>query len=171
MTDPNEVAKLVERLRNNRIEYLTTVGDHQHEPCELCLEAADALSRIAAERDEARLLVTEANNSLYGSQGYFHSLNGGPFDKYHLASGIEKAKAYGREQWRKAEAAERERDELKAEVKRLREALGLQNEWVRAALECKDWVWDGDQREAAEWSLSQARAALRTEEVTQTDLT
>jgi hypothetical protein len=50
--------------------------------------------------------VTEANNSLYGSQGYFHSLNGGPFDKYHLANGIEKLKSYGNQQWRRAEAAE-----------------------------------------------------------------
>jgi len=55
-----------------------------------------ALSRAEAEREEARLLVTEANNSLYGSQGYFHSLNGGPFDKCHLANGIENLKSLGR---------------------------------------------------------------------------
>lgn len=65
----------------------------------LMAEAADALDTIQsrleeaeAERDEARALVIEANNSLYGSQGYFHSLNGGPFDKYHLATGIENLK-------------------------------------------------------------------------------
>lgn len=40
------------------------------------------------------------------------------------------------------------------------EALKNQNEWVRAALECKDWAWDGDQREAAEWSLADARKVL-----------
>jgi hypothetical protein len=51
---------------------------------------------IERERDEARQLVIEANNSLYGSQGYFHSLNGGPFDKYHLSRGIEKLKADNR---------------------------------------------------------------------------
>jgi hypothetical protein len=43
--------------------------------------------------EQARQLVTEANNSLYGSQGYFHSLNGGPFDKHHLSRGIEDLKA------------------------------------------------------------------------------
>jgi hypothetical protein len=48
---------------------------------------------LKRERDEARQLVIEANNSLYGSQGYFHSLNGGEFDKYHLARGIEDLKA------------------------------------------------------------------------------
>lgn len=42
--------------------------------------------------DEARALVIEANNSLYGSQGYFHSLKGGQFDKYHLSRGIEELK-------------------------------------------------------------------------------
>lgn len=60
---------------------------------------AAAIERLVAERDEARLLVTEANNSLYGSQGYFHSLNGGPFDKYHLSSAIEAMKARGNRQW------------------------------------------------------------------------
>lgn len=64
------------------------------------------LITLRTERDEARELVTEANNSLYGSQGYFHSLNGGPFDKYHLANGIEKLKETSRAEWRRAEAAE-----------------------------------------------------------------
>jgi hypothetical protein len=71
-------------------------------------EAVPALvqrvGELERERDEARTLVTEANNSLYGSQGYFHSLNGGPFDKYHLANGIEKLKAHARSEWRRAEA-------------------------------------------------------------------
>lgn len=53
--------------------------------------------RLMRERDEARALVVEANNSLYGSQGYFHSLNGGEFNKYHLAEGIEDLKTRLRE--------------------------------------------------------------------------
>jgi hypothetical protein len=57
---------------------------------------AEAVPTLVREREEARTLVTEANNSLYGSQGYFHSLNGGPFDKYHLARGIEKLKSNAR---------------------------------------------------------------------------
>jgi hypothetical protein len=66
----------------------------------IAAEAIRSLSRLCQipaecerERDEARQLVIEANNSLYGSHGYFHSLNGGPFDKHHLSRGIEKLKA------------------------------------------------------------------------------
>ena len=60
------------------------------------LTSADA-EQLRKERDEARRLVTEANNSLYGSQGYFHSLNGADFDPYHLARGIEDLKRRLRE--------------------------------------------------------------------------
>ncbi len=51
-------------------------------------------------------------------------------------------------------------DYWREETMRLREALELQNEWVRGALQCKDWHWDGDQRAAAEWSLAQAEDML-----------
>ncbi len=54
------------------------------------------LKWLQREADEARALVAEANNSLYGSQNYFHSLDGGPFNKLHLASGIENLKATAR---------------------------------------------------------------------------
>ena len=55
--------------------------------------AATACRTPAVTESEARQMVIEANNSLYGSRGYFHSLDGGPFNKYHLAEGIEKLKA------------------------------------------------------------------------------
>lgn len=74
----------------------------------------DRIEAIERERDEARGLVIEANNSLYGSQGYFHSLNGGPYDKYHLAKGIENLKSSCR-------TAEREVKELRAERDSARE--------------------------------------------------
>jgi len=48
----------------------------------------------------------------------------------------------------------------KAENARLREALAECNVWVTAAIECKDWMWDGDQKEAAIFARDQARAAL-----------
>jgi chromosome segregation ATPase len=50
------------------------------------------IETLRGERDEARTLVSEANNSLYGSQSYFHSLNGGKFNPAHLANGIEALK-------------------------------------------------------------------------------
>jgi hypothetical protein len=46
------------------------------------------------------------------------------------------------------------------EVERLREALELHQIWLRAALDCKDWAWDGDQRQAAEEAYTQGQAAL-----------
>ncbi|MCK9361761.1 hypothetical protein M0Q28_06095 [Patescibacteria group bacterium] len=87
------------------------------------LYSADALSSLVRERDEARELVTEANNSLYGSQGYFHSLNGGPFDKYHLATGIEKLKSGANRQYHAFEAAEARATAAEAERDEEREAL------------------------------------------------
>jgi hypothetical protein len=49
---------------------------------------------------------------------------------------------------------------LEIENARLREALSECNVWVTAAIECKDWTWDGDQKEAAIFARDQARAAL-----------
>lgn len=65
---------------------------------------SERLASLTRERDEARALVAEANNSLYGSHAYFHSTNGGEFDKYHLAKPIEKLKASARA-WARVEAA------------------------------------------------------------------
>lgn len=71
------------------------------------IEARDAeIARLTRERDEARGMVIEANNSLYGSQGYFHSLNGGAYNKYHLASGIEEVKSIANKRWVRLLSAE-----------------------------------------------------------------
>jgi hypothetical protein len=82
----------------------------------VAFEAANAISTLERELEEARALVTEANNSLYGSQGYFYSLNGGSFDKYHLSTGIENLKAACNSRWHALTAAE-------AKVARMGEAL------------------------------------------------
>lgn len=58
---------------------------------------------------EARDIVAECNNSLFGSHGYFTQASG-----VTAAQAIEKLKAYGGDQWRRATAAE-------SEVARLRE--------------------------------------------------
>jgi hypothetical protein len=54
-------------------------------------------------------------------------------------------------------------DAVTAERDRLREALTHLVPWVQAALDCKSWRWDGDQRSAAEECLEDARAALSGE--------
>lgn len=48
-------------------------------------------------------VITEANNSLYGSQGMFMATNGGAPDKYHLARPIEDLKWQSNAEWRRAE--------------------------------------------------------------------
>lgn len=85
---------LISRLEEYASDWRIRAGD-----VGVVHDAINAIKEIEKERDEARALVTEANNSLYGSQGYFHSLNGGAFDKYHLANGIEELKALVRA-WR-----------------------------------------------------------------------
>lgn len=59
-------------------------------------EAGAEIGRLRSELAEAKSAITEANNSLFGSQGYFLSLNGGAADKYHLSRAIEDMKASGR---------------------------------------------------------------------------
>lgn len=39
-------------------------------------------------------------------------------------------------------------------------SLKAMTDWVRAALQCKTWDWDGDQREAAELELAAAMSAI-----------
>jgi len=74
------------------------------------------LREVERERDEARGAVIEANNSLYGSQGYFLSLDGTAPNRHHLSEGIEALKLSGKKNCTRAEAAERERDDLKAQL-------------------------------------------------------
>ena len=59
----------------------------------LIIEAADTIASLRKQLEDAREVITEANNSLYGSQCYFLSLDGGPPNKYHLAEGIERLKS------------------------------------------------------------------------------
>lgn len=91
---------------------------------------------ITRERDEARTLVAEANNSLYGSQGYFHSTNGGPFDKYHLANGIENLKATSR----RSRALSKEGEEY------ARDMIRLANDRAKAEQSCYNTFIDEYQR-------------------------
>lgn len=112
-------------------------------------ELAAKIGKIRAERGEARLLVTEANNSLYGSHGYFHSLNGDPFDRYHLANGIEALKQTSNLRWHDLQDAEAQRDKLKGMVEQaFRDGLTYATNCI---------VTDPDEA----WRTSRARQALQ----------
>lgn len=84
----------------------------------LIAEKDAEIARLRGELDEAREAISWANNSLYGSLGYFLSLNGGAPDKYHLANGIEDRKRLASLAGQRAEAAE-------SELQALRLAYGL----------------------------------------------
>ncbi len=116
------------------------------------MESAAEIERLRRERDEARQLVTEANNSLFGSQAYFHSMNGGPFDRYHLSRGIEQIKDDARRHWQESQAAESALAAAWEEAAASRQALqniarygeaDLSNEWdpalrgiIRSVIDC-----------------------------------
>lgn len=112
------------------------------------------IAALQAERDEARLLVAWANNSLYGSQGYFHSKNGGPFDEHHLDSAIEEIKALANKRWQEIAA-------LQARVKELEEALRLA---TKASVHRRFWKFaDTALIEVRIGILRAARRALSSE--------
>jgi hypothetical protein len=77
------------------------------------------LAEVTAERDAAQRVIAWANNSLYGSHGFFLSLDGGPADEHHLDSAIEQLKDRARARTA-AEAALSRRDEA---LRAAREAL------------------------------------------------
>lgn len=74
------------------------------------------IAQLEAELDEARAVVIDCNNSLFGSHGYFVS---------EQAAAIENLKRYGNEQWKLAQAsgarlalAARAESELREQVRR-----------------------------------------------------
>lgn len=95
----NDTLSLVERLDDRAKTISLTWGLAPERT--LDGQAASHIERLEAERDEARQIVADCNNSLFGSQGYFTSASGKT-----AASAIEDLKsAYG-EQWRRAQSAE-----------------------------------------------------------------
>lgn len=53
-----------------------------------------------------------------------------------------------------------ERDALQARVAELERLAGLADSWITAALECEDWHWDADQKEAATHTRDELRATM-----------
>lgn len=70
--------------------------DTNHEAGLIPMATQTLLRALAAENAKLKEVITEANNSLYGSQGFFLSLDGGEPDKHHLSRGIEKIKESAR---------------------------------------------------------------------------
>ena len=64
------------------------------------------ITMLQRERDEARAAIANANNSLFGSQGFFLSIDGGEPDPHHLAKAIEDLKGTARAYYRERDDAE-----------------------------------------------------------------
>ena len=98
MTSHDNVTDIVGRLQD--VYGKLTPGAIERADLDgMAFTVADAITDLATLRkqlENAREVIIEANNSLYGSQGYFLSLDGGPPNKYHLAEGIEKLKSNAR---------------------------------------------------------------------------
>ena len=82
--------------------------------------------RLERERDEAQEAIAWANNSLFGSQGFFLATNGGENDLHHLDRAIERLKADARYADRERNKAEAERDALRATLRAIRDELADQ---------------------------------------------
>lgn len=76
------------------------------------VDRLDPIFRSEGVALKARQAIEEANNSLYGSHGFFLSANGGEPDKFHLARPIEELKARSNKLYR-------ETQEAAAEIRRL----------------------------------------------------
>ena len=104
LTSHDNVTDIVERLRALHVWPQFVADEHAdvilprqlkalYDVGHVAHEAADTIATLRKQLENAREVIIEANNSLYGSQGYFLSLNGGPPNKYHLAEGIEELKS------------------------------------------------------------------------------
>lgn len=70
---------------------------------------------LMEELAEAKRVIAWANNSLFGSHGFFLSVNGGPANEHHLDEAIEKLKTYGHTEYQRAEQSEARALEYKTE--------------------------------------------------------
>lgn len=89
---------------------------------------AGLLREAEGEADLMRRAIAWANNSLYGSHGFFLSDRGDKAPhEHHLDIPIEALKAYGNAQWHRAEAAER-----KPTPEEVQEACAaIPDEWLK----------------------------------------
>ena len=89
-----EVGEMVKRLLKGQCDVDFTCAPECG--CVTDREAADLIQRLAGQVAEAREAIGWANNSLFGSHGFFLSLNGGPPNEHHLDTAIEELKERAR---------------------------------------------------------------------------
>lgn len=118
----------LETARMNAIKVGNSIMAHVH-----AVDIRDtviALRDARAERDEAREAIAWANNSLYGSHGFFLSTRGDtPNDPHHLDRPIEDMKARCNQQWQDLTAARTRIAELEAALRELAASIVRIQQW------------------------------------------
>ena len=95
---------------------------------------AAKLTRLRERVAELEKVIAWANNSLFGSHGFFLSINGGEDNEHHLDEGIENLKQQNRDYW--SRIAELEGNiKHKTELGAILSAVHLQNRSHIASLE------------------------------------
>lgn len=82
-------------VRNER-DAIKSDCEANHVPAQALTDAMKELERCRAELELDRKVIAWANNSLFGSHGYFLSKCGGPPNEMHLHDAIEDLKSYCR---------------------------------------------------------------------------
>lgn len=162
------MAEMTDEELIERIEFITTdwngarmVDGEQPRIIPTCGELraiADRLAAANAQLEFDRKVIARANNSLFGSWGYFLSLDGGEPNEHHLDMPIERLK----ETARHAEAAEARLAEVERENNAIRHDISRQIEITTA--ECNRAEAAEDRLAEAERLLSDAKAELRAAE-------
>ncbi len=88
----------------------------EHDDLSIGEEAAAELTRLRERNAELEKVIAWANNSLFGSHGFFLSINDGPDNEHHLDEAIENLKSQGQNYFAHILS-------LEATVMELREAL------------------------------------------------
>ena len=103
----------------------------------------DAFQAQAARIAELERVIAWANNSLFGSHGFFLSKNGGHDDEHHLDRQIEALKEHLRKERDRSIALEAERDMLREKsISNARERNAAERDLaaaVEALIECEDY--------------------------------
>lgn len=153
MNQPQDDTPLTNALTARMATELDRPMLQQNHFIELCDHARDlerSLHEARGKLDQAQRVIVEANNSLFGSQGFFLSVNGGPPNDDHLSRPIEglkglvhvmrEAKEKAEQQLAEAQEALRGTEEMAEEISVRNVELATENEALAADARRYKWI-------------------------------